>query len=45
MENESAAGETASGEPQWDKPVLDRIRATGVGLPGNEFCDNDAEPV
>jgi hypothetical protein len=36
-------GHFASGELQWDMPLPDWIRATGVDLVGNEFRGNDAE--
>jgi hypothetical protein len=35
-------GGTVPGELQWDKPLADWIRATGVDLLGNEFRGNDA---
>jgi hypothetical protein len=33
------------GKSKWEKPLADWIVATGVGLLGNEFRDNEAERV
>jgi hypothetical protein len=33
------------GKPKWEKPLADRIMATGVGLVGQEMRDKEAERV
>jgi hypothetical protein len=33
------------GKSKWEKRLADRIMATGVGLPGSEFREFEAERV